>query len=264
MNDNITSIIGLTPIYRIVALESGIGKTSLGSLIVKLLSQKGVRVAVVKHTHEKLMDEVTDQGRYWKSGAETVVVSSPDSTIVYREPLRSLKEILSAIKYHPIVIAEGFRGTNIGRAIGIVNSIEEIEALSKEEKGLWFIVSNDVDVVDEAKNIGYNALLMSDAESLAGEIYNDAVQLIASRFHGDPELCNAGSWVEVAEKILQGLIMPYECPYAMPIKFFIDGNPMELDPKVARIAASILEGFIAGIVGSGVRPKHVKIMFDLD
>ncbi len=263
MSSHIEQIIGLTPIYRIISLRSGVGKTSLGTSLVSVLSKKGVRLAVVKQTHEKIIDPLSDSGRYWNAGAESVIVSSPEATMVLREEFTSLREIVLTMKYHPLVIAEGFRGEPVGKAIAIVEESSEINALIREDKGLWYIVSNDVEVVENAKSIGYNALLMDEVESLAGEIYSDAVQLIASRFKGDPDICGVGSWGELAEKILHGLALPYECPYAYPLKVLIDGQIVEMDPKVARIVASILEGFVAGLLGSSARPKKIEISYEL-
>jgi molybdopterin-guanine dinucleotide biosynthesis protein B len=256
-------MVGLTPVYRIVALETGIGKTSLGTELVSHLSRMGVKLAVIKQTHEKLLDELSDPGRYKIAGAETVFVSSPELSVIYREPFTGLREIISTMKYYPLIIAEGFLGTSIGKAIAIVRDSSEINALIKVDKGLWFIVSNDFDVVEKAKSIGFNALLMENTEQLAHEIYNDALQLIASKFSGEPEICGVGSWIELAEKILHGLIKPYECPFAYPLKIFIDDKPLELDPKTMRLVASLLEGFVSGVVETTEKPKKIRIEFSM-
>ncbi len=257
------SMIGLTPIYRIVSLVSGVGKTSLGTAVVKVLSKRGVKLAVIKQTHEKIVDELSDLGRYYRAGASTVVVASPEAMAVYREPFTSLSEIVTTMKYYPLVLVEGYRGVPIGKAIAVITDPREINVLIKEEKGLWYIVSNDVDVVENAKSIGYNALLMDEVEALAGEIYNDAIQQIASKFSGDPEVCGVDSWITMAEKILHGLALPYECPLAYPIRIVIDDIHVELDPKSMRIIAGLLEGFIAGLIGSGARPKKIRIEYEI-
>ena len=257
-------IVGLTPVYRIVALASGVGKTSLGTEIVAHLTQKGVKLAVVKQTHERILDELSDAGRYWRAGSSTVVVSSPELTLVYHEPFTSLREILSVMKYYPLVIAEGFRGSNIGKAIAIVNDPAEINTLIKEEKGLWYIVSNDMEIVERAKSIGFNALLMYETEQLAGEIFNDAVRLIASQFKGEPEVCGVGSWIELAEKILQGEIHPYECPLESPLRIEVNGKPVILDDRMKRIASSILEAFIMSALELSEKPEKIKIEYKIE
>lgn len=261
---SIEEIVGLTPVYRIVALASGVGKTSLGTELVSELSRRGVRLAVVKQTHEKILDELSDPGRYKLAGAQTVFVSSPELTLIYREPFTGLKEIIYAMKYHPLVLAEGFLGSNVGKAIAIVTDPSQINSLIKVEKGLWYIVSNDYELVEKSKSIGFNALLIDETEHLAGEIYKDALRLIASKFKGSPDTCGAGSWMEVAEKILHGIIMPYECPFAFPLRIYVDGKIVELDPKIARIAASLLEGFIGSILETTEKPKRIKIEFIME
>ena len=261
--EKIEEIIGLTPVYRIIALASGVGKTSLGTEIVKHLTSNGVKLAVIKQTHEKLLDELSDPGRYKLAGAETVFVSSPELSVIYREPFTGLKEIVVAMKYYPLIIAEGFSGSHVGKAIAIINDPDEINELIKVEKGLWIIVSNDLDIVEKSKSIGFNAFLMDETEMIANEIYKDAVRLIASKFSGDPEVCGVGSWIELAEKILHGLLQPYECPFAYPLKIFVDGKPVELDRKTLRIIAGMLEGFVSGLIETTVKPKKIKIEFDL-
>lgn len=261
---NVIDIVGLTPVYRIIALASGVGKTSLGTELVSELSRKGIRLAVVKQTHEKILDELSDPGRYKLAGAETVFVSSPELTLIYTEPFTGLKEIINTMKYHPLVLAEGFLGSNVGKAIAIITDPSEINALIKVEKGLWYIVSNDLDLVEKSKSIGFNALLMDETERLASEIYKDALQLIASRFKGSPDVCGVGSWIELAEKILHGTIMPYECPFAFPLKIIVDDKQLELDPKIIKIAAGLLEGFIGSIIETTEKPRKIKIEFIME
>lgn len=257
-------IIGLTPVYRIVALASGVGKTSLGTEIVSHLTQKGIKLAVIKQTHERILDELSDAGRYWKAGSSTIVVSSPELTLVYHEPITGLREILSVIKYYPLVVVEGFRGSNIGKAIAIVNDPAEVNTLIKEEKGLWYIVSNDMEIVEKAKSIGFNALLMYETEQLAGEIFNDAVRLIASQFKGDPEVCGVGSWIELAEKILQGEIHPYECPLKSFLRIEVDGKPVILDDRIKRLMSSILEALIMSALELSEKPEKIKIEYRVE
>ncbi len=259
--------IGFTAIYRIVALASGVGKTSLGEEVVEILTRRGVQVAVIKQTHERFADEFSDAARYKMAGARIVVVSSPGETIIYREPMTGLREIIYTIRYFPIVIAEGFQRSNIGKAIVIVETMEELSEALSVIPGVWFIVSRDFDVVEEARKRGYHALLFDETEALAGEIYKDAVATLASllpeKSEEGCEYCGAGSCIEFIEKLLHGLKKPYECPFMAPVRLIIEDKPVQLDPQLQNVLKNIVEGFIEALRGLPENPRKVRIELEL-
>ncbi len=255
-----TPNIGYTVVYRIIALGTSVGKTTIGEQIVSYLSKRGVVVAVVKQTHEPQIDPDTDAGRYWSSGAKLVVVMSPSETVVYKEYMSGLREILYRMPfYYPVVIAEGFRGCNVGKAIAIIESEEELRNIAGEP-GIWYIVSHDFSVVEEAKEMGLHALLFEETEALAGEVYKDALSTLLSLIpSSDCEVCGVGSCLELVEKLLTHEIMPTDCPLLTRTTIVVDGKPLTLDPLLENLMRNLVKAFLSSIKGAPTTVKKVRI-----
>ncbi len=252
-------MVGYTVFYRIVALASGVGKTSLGEELVSYLSRKGVKVAVIKHTHEPIIDPESDTGRYWKAGSRVVIVSSPEATLILKEPLGGLEEIAGVMRFYPLVIAEGFRGSKIGKAIAIIDSEEELSHITGEP-GLWMIVSHDFTIVEKAKEIGLNALLFKETEALAEEIYKDALSMLHSMLEGkDCRQCGLSSCLELAEKILTGAITPIECPVLTRLSVIVEDKVIPLNPLLVKILGYTIRGALASIEGVPENPREITI-----
>jgi molybdopterin-guanine dinucleotide biosynthesis protein B len=91
------------------------GKTTLVEAAVRNLTEKGFRVASVKHSPDaKDVDaEGKDSWRHWKAGSDPVALMAGDATIILKRPGIGLDEAVSVIQraFHPdVVIVEGYKG----------------------------------------------------------------------------------------------------------------------------------------------------------
>ncbi len=250
---------GLTSIYRIISIRPHAGKTSLGVLLTGELNRIGVKPTVILQAGSSVLKELNDAFRYRHAGASNIMVSNPEELIMITEPMESLEEIIENLSYYtPLVLAEGFKRANIGRAIAIVEEPGDIELISGEP-GLWYIVSNDLDTVETALQQGFNALLIDETEKLAGEIYHDAVTQISSAINIDPALCGMASKHEVAEKLLKGIITPTQCIETRGINVFVDDKPVVLDDKLANALIGVIKGFLSNVLPASFKPKNIRI-----
>lgn len=104
------------PVLAFVAF-SGTGKTTLLSQVIPLLRERGVRCAVIKHSHHDF--EIDQQGKdshkLRKAGADQVILSSPHRTFWVQEgdgqTERSLDELIARLDPAglDLILAEGFR-----------------------------------------------------------------------------------------------------------------------------------------------------------
>lgn len=91
---------------------SNSGKTTVMASLIRILKQRGYRVAAVKHaSHGYTMDSHgTDSWHYAESGADQIVVAGPES-VTFHEMVQmiALQDILARIKSVDIILVEGFK-----------------------------------------------------------------------------------------------------------------------------------------------------------
>jgi len=104
------------PILGFVAF-SGTGKTTLLSRLIPVLCERGIRCAVIKHSHHdfEIDQPGKDSYRLREAGADQVILASPHRTFWVREGdgehEPTLGELVARLDPHGIdlVLAEGFR-----------------------------------------------------------------------------------------------------------------------------------------------------------
>ena len=99
------------------AAWSGTGKTTVVEGLVRTLTARGLRVAVVKHDgHGFEIDrEGKDSRRFTKAGAGTVLLTSPAGTAVMCQRGIGLAEALRQIDDADLILVEGFKDAPIPR-----------------------------------------------------------------------------------------------------------------------------------------------------
>jgi molybdopterin-guanine dinucleotide biosynthesis protein B len=96
-----------------IAASSNSGKTTLIEKVVRILKERGLRVAVIKHASKgyDIDRPGKDSWRFREAGADTVMLVGPDSMAlmkkISREP--SVDELTMMAPDIDIVIREGFK-----------------------------------------------------------------------------------------------------------------------------------------------------------
>jgi len=105
-------------IFSFVAASSNSGKTTLIEKVVKILTARGLRVAVIKHASKgfDLDQPGKDSWRFQQAGAHTVIVLGPDRMALIKKlgEAPSLDDLDLLAADVDIIIHEGFKkaGTN--------------------------------------------------------------------------------------------------------------------------------------------------------
>lgn len=99
------------PIVAFVG-RSGAGKTTLLERVITVLDARGVRVAIVKHTHHTgLATDLpgTDSRRLWEAGAQHTTLWAPDRVAHTRRASTppTLAAVLRAIHDVDVILVEG-------------------------------------------------------------------------------------------------------------------------------------------------------------
>lgn len=163
------------------AAYSGTGKTTLLCKIIPLLTAKGYRIGIIKHTHHNIdIDKPgKDSFELRESGADQIVVASRNRTAIIIEKPDSkyepeLSEALVNLQTNSLdlVLVEGFKHADF-------NKIE----LHREALGKPYIYPNDPNVIaiavdheiDEATPV--NILDLNQPQQIADFIENKLMNL---------------------------------------------------------------------------------------
>lgn len=92
---------------------SNSGKTTVMANLIRIIKQRGYRVAALKHAaHGYTMDPPgTDSWQYAEAGADQVVVVGPEALTVHEfyQSEKSLGEIMDRIENVDIILVEGYK-----------------------------------------------------------------------------------------------------------------------------------------------------------
>jgi molybdopterin-guanine dinucleotide biosynthesis protein B len=100
-------------IISFVAATSNSGKTAIIEKVVRILKERGLRVAVIKHASKgfEVDRPGKDSWRFREAGADTVVLVGPDRLALMRtiDKAPSMKELEMLAGNADIMIREGFK-----------------------------------------------------------------------------------------------------------------------------------------------------------
>jgi len=214
----------MIPIVSIVG-KSDSGKTTLIEKLVPELTQRGYRVATVKHdVHGFEVDrEGKDSWRHKQAGAHTVVISSPKKVALIRDvekdlTLEEIREKL--IQDVDLIVSEGYK-KDVQPKIEIFRKEKHKELLCTKEDNLIAIVS------DKKFRVGVPCLFLDDIRGVADFIEKKYLQSERER--------------EVSLKV--------------------DGKRIPMTPFVKSFLTSTIKGMLTSLKGCGTA-KHIEIRVD--
>ncbi|EWG08113.1 MAG: molybdopterin-guanine dinucleotide biosynthesis protein MobB [Candidatus Aramenus sulfurataquae] len=111
-------------IFQVVGKKDA-GKTKAIELATKMLTQKGLFIATVKHSHHVINPENKDTSRFMRAGAKVVLFHSNDCAIFF--PCFDYLRLLPV----DVVIIEGFKDLNLGKKFEITK-VEEAEEIARQ------------------------------------------------------------------------------------------------------------------------------------
>jgi molybdopterin-guanine dinucleotide biosynthesis protein B len=129
-----------------IAATSNSGKTTIIEKVVRILKERGLRVAVVKHASKgfELDHPGKDSWRFREAGADTVVLVGPDRLALMRaidqEP--SLREIDEIVGNADIVIREGFKRDTLNKIEVFRSGVSGAQPLCFTDTSIKALVSS--------------------------------------------------------------------------------------------------------------------------
>jgi molybdopterin-guanine dinucleotide biosynthesis adapter protein len=161
------------PVVSIVG-KSDSGKTTLVETLIRELTERGWRVATVKHHIHEIDIDVPgkDSWRHARAGAVTTMISSPTQFAVVRrvDSERTLDELADAAVGADILLTEGFKRAGSVR-IEVSRRGRSDEIISAPEELFALVTDND-----DLKIAGVPRFGLDDARGLADLIEADFLQ----------------------------------------------------------------------------------------
>lgn len=142
--------VGNIPVVSVVG-KGDSGKTTFLEKLIRELTQRGYRVATVKHHIHDFDIDVPgkDSWRHAKAGAAVTMISAPDKFGIVRKVDHelSLDELVAAAGDVDIVLTEGFK--RAGNVRIEVSRRARSEGLICEPSELWALVTDNPDAACE-------------------------------------------------------------------------------------------------------------------
>ena len=129
-----------------VAASSNSGKTTLIEKVVRILKERGMRVAVIKHASKGFdIDRPgKDSWRFREAGADAVMLVGPDSMALMKKMPRKryFAELVAMVNDFDVVIGEGFK-TDKGNRIEVFRSgVSGEQPLCMKDQSFLALVSD--------------------------------------------------------------------------------------------------------------------------
>lgn len=153
-----------------IAAASNSGKTTLIEKVVRILKDRGVRIAVVKHASKgfELDREGKDSWRFRRAGAESVVLIGPGQVAVMRRSDGMPEETELSRLAGPVdlLIKEGFKNEPGARIEVFRSGISGARPLAADDPSFLALAS------DVKFDVGVPCFSIDDADAIADFIRN--------------------------------------------------------------------------------------------
>lgn len=205
------------------------GKTTLICDVLKVLKERGLKVAVVKHSGHpvEVEREGTDTYRF-QGYADVTVLSDVRGKTTFFYGVMDLEEILSKLDVD-LVIVEGFkeklRKLNIPKIVTV-----------KDGEGRELVDSHTIRVVE---NMEYNT------EDVVKEILDKSV---VPTYNLNCGHCGYNCR-EFVERLIRGELSWRDCALSREVELVVDGRRIPLNPFVSKVVKNILVGMVSSFKG---------------
>ena len=246
-------------VIRFISVGRKRGKTSIATQVVSRLVSRGYFVGVVKHSSHYVDVVGKDSSKYVSAGAKLVLVSSSRvGAIFYSDWVDDLEYSLRYLNT-PVVVVEGFKESEIGDAVAVVNDLREFQELSKVARNVVAAVSEDEGVRLE---LGKTLRVFRKAEA------NPLTDFIETRLldflENQTPKTNCGY---CGYESCRALVKAYAtgktpwCPVKSDVNLSINDKPIYMNPFVKNVLKHLIEGFTSSL--KGVDPHKKRIIIEI-
>lgn len=252
----------MPPIFCIVSLGRGRGKTRLIERLVAELSRAGIRVATIKHSVENVDLADKDSYRHLEAGAIETSIVSPSELITIRRSQASLKDAIGSLHVEAdLILVEGFKGSIYPKIFCAEDEREAEEAL-KTVSNVRAVVLRSL---RSAKEItGIQVMSESDVlDLIKRSVIEYWIELVPGLDCGK---CKYGSCREIMEAIRRGEATIRDCVVRGTFRasVSVDGIEIPLGPWPQQLLQNLVKAFISSLkLGEDTLKNAERIMVEV-
>lgn len=159
-------------IIQIISARRKVGKTTIGTAIVRQLKLRGFKVAVIKHAG-RIDLPGKDSSRYRNAGADEVILVTEREYAIFGnldQSISPLEFALGKLSMYDVILIEGFKKEQKGYRIIVAQSLPELEPLIGDLNTIIAVISDNETVRKWALLRGINSFSFSQVEEITTTI----------------------------------------------------------------------------------------------
>jgi len=227
------------------------GKTTLTLKLSDELTERGYKVAVVKHINEDLDLANSDTSKY-KKGLTQVAAITPKESVFFLKNKKNLEEIIKYFEVD-IILIEGFKNEKtFPKIICLREENEKAELFD----GLQLCTAGFVSKELNPKFHDFNILKDEDIKKIANIVIEKSFKL--------PNLncgeCGYQDCFGLAQEIVKGNKTLDDCPSLEPSTLVkVNGKIISMNPFIAKIIKNTITGLLSSLKGFTKGDIEIKI-----
>ncbi len=257
----------MVEVIQVVGVGRNSGKTWLIEGLVRELTQRGYRVATVKHISEGPFDTAhKDTWRHLQAGATPVIaVSTQELVTIHPATEPSLEQALQAVPQDvDVVLVEGFKGSDHPQILA-ARSLQEVEALIPAAGPMIAIAGP---IADEAgRPPAVQSIPILDLDTLVRRVEELLRNAAVQRLPGiDCRRCGFESCAALGAAIVAGIASIDQCTTLRErdVVLTVDGTPVALSPFPKDFVRNTVLGMIQTLRGVPAAPHVIGLTIQLD
>ncbi len=254
-------------VIQVVGVGRNSGKTWLIEGLVRELTQRGFRVATVKHIYEGPFDTAhKDTWRHLQAGASPVIaVSTRELVLIHSATEASLAQALQAVPRDvDVVLVEGFKGSDHPKILA-ARSLLEVEALIPAVVPAIAVAGPIANEAGRPSTV--QGIPILDLDTLVCRVEERLRDAAVRRLPGiDCRRCGFESCTALGAAIVAGTASIDQCTTLRErdVVLTVDGTPIALSPFPKDFVRNTVLGMIQSLRGVPAAPHAITLTIQVN
>jgi molybdopterin-guanine dinucleotide biosynthesis protein B len=231
------------------------GKTRVVEALVKTLTQRGIKVATVKHTAEEVALDTPgkDTWRHRQAGAQASAILHNKGVAHFHDSPQTVQEAAQSLGNPDLIILEGFKHMETLPRILVPKNQDELEQLLN---GLEIVV---VSMESSLNHSTVPVVHLDDPERLADIVEDKAFHMLPGIDCGG---CGYSGCKDLGKAVLRGEIEAGKCVFeASLVRLKVNGRDVLLNRFTRNVLRNVVMGVLKTLKDMD-DPKNIELVID--